>query len=71
MLFLLQQPKETRTSLSLLPKLKDFYYLIFFILFLFLGPHPQHMEVPRLGVESELQLLAYSTVTATPDPLTH
>ena len=21
------------------------------ILFLFLGPHPQHMEVPRLGVE--------------------
>ena len=24
-----------------------------FVLF-FLGPHPQHMEVPRLGVESEL-----------------
>ena len=23
----------------------------------FLGPHLQHMEVPRLGVESELQLL--------------
>ena len=30
--------------------------------------HLQHMEVPRLGVESELQLLAYSTATATPDP---
>ena len=26
----------------------------------FLGPHPQHMEVPRLGVKSELQLLAYT-----------
>ena len=26
------------------------------------------MEVPRLGVESELQLQAYTTATATPDP---
>ena len=26
------------------------------------------MEVPRLGVESELQLPAYATVTETPDP---
>ena len=26
--------------------------------FVFLGPHPWHMEVPRLGVELELQLLA-------------
>jgi len=26
------------------------------------------MEVPRLGVESELQLLAYTTATAMPDP---
>ena len=34
----------------------------------FLGPHPQHMEVPRLRVESELQLPAYTTATATPDP---
>ena len=33
-----------------------------------LGSHPQHMEVPRLGVESELQLLAYTTATATWDP---
>ena len=24
------------------------------LLFVFLGPHPWHMEVPRLGVESEL-----------------
>ena len=26
------------------------------------------MEVPRLGVESELQVLAYATATATQDP---
>ena len=26
------------------------------------------MEVPRPGVESELQLLVYATATATPDP---
>ena len=26
------------------------------------------MEVPRLGVKSELQLLAYTTATATQDP---
>ena len=34
----------------------------------FLGPHLRHMEVPRLGVESELQLPAYATVPATGDP---
>ena len=33
--------------------------------FIFLGPYLWHMEVPRLRVESELQLLAYTTVTAT------
>ena len=38
-----------------------------FFFFVFLGPHPQHMEVPRLGVESELWLLAYATATALPD----
>ena len=36
----------------------------FFFFFVFLGPHTQHMEVPRLGAESELQPLAYPTVTA-------
>ena len=34
----------------------------------FLGLHPWHMEVPRLGVKSELQLLAYVTAIAVPDP---
>ena len=33
-----------------------------------LGQHLQHMEVPELGVELELQLPAYTTATATPDP---
>ena len=34
----------------------------------FLGPHRRHIEVPRLGVQSELQLPAYTTATATRDP---
>ena len=37
------------------------------MIFVFLGLHPWHMEVPRLGVKLELQLLAYTTATATPD----
>ena len=43
-------------------------FLFFFLASVFLGPHPWHMEVPGLGVESELQLPAYTTVTAMPDP---
>ena len=39
---------------------------IYFFFPSFLGLHPRHMEIPRLGVELELQLLAY--ITATPDP---
>ena len=30
------------------------HHMGFFVFLLFLGPLPQHMEVPRLGVESEL-----------------
>ena len=40
----------------------------FFILF-FLVPHVWPLEVPRPGAESELQLPAYATATATPDPV--
>ena len=36
--------------------------------FVFVGPHLRHMEVPRLGVESELWPPAYTTATATRDP---
>ena len=40
-----------------------------FILFNFLfRPASWHMEVPRLGAESELQLLAYTIATAMKDP---
>ena len=38
--------------------------LNFYFIFFLLQPHPQHMEVPRLGVKLELLLPA----TATPDP---
>ena len=38
---------------------------------LFLGQHPWHMEVSRLGVELELQLSAYTTAKATSDPGGH
>ena len=42
--------------------------LIFFFFFVFLGPHPQHMEgSSQAGVESEQQLPAYTTATATRD----
>ena len=34
----------------------------------FLGPHPQHMKVPILGVKLDLQLLACARATATQDP---
>ena len=47
----------------------DFYeeqvFIYLFIYFVFLGPHLWHMEGPRLGIESELQLLTYTTATAT------
>ena len=39
----------------------------FFVVVVFLGPHPWHMEVPSLGAESELQLPAYTTATAARD----
>uniref|UniRef100_A0A8D1N3X5 Uncharacterized protein n=1 Tax=Sus scrofa TaxID=9823 RepID=A0A8D1N3X5_PIG len=41
--------------------------LSFFPSFIFLGPRLQHMEVPRLGVKSELQLPVCTTATATQD----
>ena len=46
-----------------------FFFWIFkmFIFLSFLGLQLWCMEVPRIGVESELQLLAYITATAKPD----
>ena len=40
----------------------------FIDLFILLWLHRQHVEVPRLGVKSELQLPVYTTATAIPDP---
>ena len=37
------------------------------LFFFFLGSHLLHVDVPGLGIESELQLLAYTTATAMPD----
>ena len=58
MLFKDQLLKEILTFLSYVVEFRT----------LFLEPNPRHMEIPRLGVESELQMLAYTTATATPDP---
>ena len=68
----------TEETLRLVPKVgiiqnKKFYglvflFLSFFFLFVLLRPYLWHMVVFRLGVESELQLPAYVTATATPDP---
>ena len=37
---------------------------LFIYLFIYLGMYLKHMEVPRLGVQLELQLQAYTTATA-------
>ena len=47
-------------------KQKICYFNLFY--FYFSWPHLQHMEVPRLEVKLELQLLAYTTATAMLDP---
>ena len=39
--------------------------------FFFLGPHQQHMEIAKLGVELELQLQAYTTALSNTRSLTH
>ena len=44
------------------------FLLLLLLLLLFLGPLLRHMEVPRLGVQSELQPPAYARATATQDP---
>ena len=57
---------EPDTKPVLVSSLPFLFFL--FVCFCFLGPHPWHMEVSRLGVKSELQLPAYTTATATRDP---
>ena len=56
-------PKKTLSE-KVLP---CFLFFFFFFFLCFLGLHLQHMKVPRLGVESELQLPAYAAATSRPD----
>ena len=44
------------------------FFFSFFFWFLIFRATPWHMEVPRLGVELELQLPAYATATSMRDP---
>ena len=57
---------------SVVPKphpASDISFVCFFVFaFVFLGPLPRHLEVPRLGVQSELQMPASTTAAATQDP---
>ena len=48
-----------------------FFCLFFFFFCLFLGPHLWHREVPWLGLELQLQLLAYTTAHSNAGSLTH
>ena len=54
---------------SIFPMLynNNYYYYYLFIYFLLFRAAPMAYGVSRLGVESELQLPAYTTATATPD----
>ena len=60
-----EKPKPRYFYWWILPNL--FFFWFFFFFFAFLGLHPWHMEVPRLGFQLELQLLAYATATAISD----
>ena len=54
--------------LKLLGEMQAIFFFFGLLSFAFLGLHPWHMKVPRLGVESELQLPAYTTAITMPDP---
>ena len=56
---------QVSTVLQDLTSEQQFFFFFFLV---FSGLHQRHMEIPRLGVESELCPLAYATATATPDP---
>ena len=47
------------------------FFCCCFLVFVFLGPHLWQMEVPRLGGNSELQLLTYTTADGKTRSLTH
>ena len=45
-----------------------FFCVFVFVFFCLFRAALRHMEIPTLGVESELQLLAYTTAIAMQDP---
>ena len=53
---------NTGHSIKFKFQINNFFFLVF------LRPHLRHMKVSRLGVELELQLVAYTTAIAMPDP---
>ena len=62
-------PSQSLPSTSPDPNYQFLFFFFFFFFFLcFLWPHPQLMEVSRLGIKLEVQLPAYATATAMRDP---
>ena len=59
---------KTNSHLSQTHSKKIYIFFTPLPVFWFFGLHLQHIEVPRLGIELDQQLLAYVTATATPDP---
>ena len=51
----------------LIESVGQYHPALIFFFFCFLVLYPLHMEVPGLGVESEIQLLAYTIATAMQD----
>ena len=49
-------------------KVPETFFLLLLFFFFPLGPHPQHRQVPRLGDQYELQLLAYTIAKAMENP---
>ena len=47
------------------------YYFFLKIFIVFLGPHLWHIDVPRLGVEWEMQLVTYTTAHGNTGFLAH
>ena len=73
-----QSPKHTKEEKSMLETnhggqkntlqmFRDEIFIFFFFFFFGVWSHPRYIEVPRLGIESELKLLAYAIATAMPD----
>ena len=60
--------KKKKTVIEIFSLFSLSFYLFIYLFFVFAGPHPRHMKIPRLWVTSEWQLPAYTTVIVTRDP---